>query len=246
MDTNRGNKLVPVLVVLLIVAAFLIGSLYTKVQLYEKDGSVVGSNTNTGGNAVAPQVAPPPAPPAGPVDIDISGISVLGNKDAKVAIIEFTDYQCPFCKSFHDNAFAQAKKEYIDTGKVQYMVRDFPLFQIHPQAEKAAQAANCASDQNKYFEYGDTLFKNQQSLQITDLKKYAVDLGLNAQQFDACLDSGKHAQKVKNDVSEGDKVGVSGTPASFVGTIKGNTFTGTMISGAVPFATLKAELDKLL
>lgn len=241
----RGNKIVPVLVVLLIVASFFIGSLYTKVSFLEKNGGSAAANAG----AVAGAAQPPAdaGPPEGtPVDVDVKDAPMLGNKDAKVAIVEFTDYQCPFCGQLFTNAFPQIKKDYIDTGKVAYFVRDFPLFQIHPQAQKAGEAASCAKDQNKFWEYHDKLFANQSALQLADLKKYAVDLGLNAGTFDSCLDSGKHAEKVKADMALGEKAGVRGTPASFVGTLKGTTVNGVQISGAVPFESFKAAIDAKL
>lgn len=243
MENARGNKLVPVLVILLIIASFLLGSMYTKVQLYEK-GGVGTAAANNGGNVAGTNTPPQaPAAPAGPVDIDISNAPMLGNKDAKVAIVEFTDYQCPFCKQLFDNAFSQVKKEYIDSGKIKYYSRNFPLYQIHPQAQKAAEAANCANEQGKFWAYHDTLFTNQTALQIADLKKYAVDLGLNSSQFDTCLDSGKYTEKLKEDEADGAAAGVQGTPASFIGSVSGSTLTGVQLSGAVPFATFKTAID---
>lgn len=243
MENQRGNKLVPVLVLLLIVASFLIGSMYTKVQMYEKGTAAAVNNGAVAGDINGGAQPQAPAAPTGPVEIDISNAPMLGNKDAKVAIVEFTDYQCPFCKQLFENSFSQVKKEYIDTGKVKFYSRDFPLTQIHPQAQKAAEAASCAKDQNKFWEYHDTLFAKQEALQIADLKKYAVDLGLNTSQFDSCLDSNKYADKIKKDEQEGVTAGVAGTPASFIGTVKGNTLTGVQLSGAVPFANFKTALD---
>lgn len=240
------NKLMPVLVILLIVASFLIGSLYTKVNLLEKGiGSAdSGQVAGTGSNDAAPAPAAPDN--SNPVDVDFSGAPVLGKESAKVAIVEFTDYQCPFCKRLFDDAFPQIKKEYIDTGKIKYIVRDFPLYSIHPQAAKAAEAASCAKDENKFWEYHDKLFTSQQALQIEDLKRYAGELGLNQAAFDTCLDSNKYTDKVKKDQTDGEKLGVRGTPASFVGKVSGTTIRGTLVSGAVPYETFKAAIDREL
>ena len=242
------NKLVPVLVVLLIVASFLIGSLYTQVSML-KGGTGIGG-ANKGGVANNPPTNPTAAAPVGntsnPVDVDITGAPVLGSKDAKVALVEFTDYQCPFCGQLFTNTFPQIKKDYIDTGKIKYIVRDFPLTQIHPYAQKSAEAANCALEQNKFWEYHDTLFKNQTALLPDNLKQYAGTLGLNANQFNSCLESAKMADKISKSLSDGAKYGVNGTPASFVGVSSGNTVKGVLISGAQPFDAFKTAIETAL
>lgn len=239
------NKLVPVLVVLLIVASFLIGSLYTRVNLLEK-GTGTTAGTVAQGNA-ANQPAAPAQPVSAPVDVDVTGMPVRGDKNARVALVEFTDYQCPFCGQLFTNTYPSIKKDYIDTGKIKYIVRDYPLTQIHSQAQKAAEAANCANEQGKFWEMHDKLFANQQALQIDDLKKYAADLGLNTSQFNSCLDSGKMAEKVSKDVTEGAKYGVRGTPASYVGIVEGNTVKqATEVSGAQPFSAFQAVIDGIL
>lgn len=247
--TISPNKFLPVLVVLLILASFLIGALYTKVQFLEKGAQVAKTTPDTAGKvaAAADQPAQPQVPENNPVDVDVTGAPTLGDKKAKVAIVEYTDYQCPFCKKLFDDAYPQIKKEYIDTGKVQYFVRDFPLFQIHPQAQKAAEAANCALDQGKFWEMHDTLFQNQSSILPDDLKKYAVNLGLNSDKFNNCLDTSQFADKIKKEQSDGEKLGVRGTPASFVGVVNGNTVTqAVMVSGAVPFETFKTTIEDQL
>ena len=245
---NTQNKLMPVLVVLLIVASFFIGSLYTKVNMLEK-GVVAGAvNTNTGGTANNNNAPTAPQAPtaAGPVDVEFADAPMLGNKNAKVALVEFTDYQCPFCGQLFTNTFPQIKKEYIDTGKVRYYVRDFPLVQIHPQAQKAAEAASCAEEQGKFWEMHDKLFANQTALQIDDLKKYAADLGLNTGNFNKCLDDGKYAQKVKDSTTAGGTYGVRGTPSTFVGKVDGNKIKGIEVSGAQPFDSFKTQIDAAL
>jgi protein-disulfide isomerase len=238
------NKLIPVLVVLVIIAAFFIGSLYTKVQMLEKGTTNTAQNNNgqvAGTGNQAPQVQPTP----GPVDITIgSADPILGNASAKITLVEFTDFQCPFCKSLADNAMVQVKKDYVDTGKAKLIVRNFPL-PFHEFAQKSAEAAECAKEQNKFFVYYDKLFANQDKLTVDDLKKYAADLGLNTANFNSCLDNGKMAYKVKSDTALGTKAGVQGTPSVFVGTMKGDTFTGTQVSGAVPFDVFKTAIDSV-
>ncbi|MGH6802187.1 MAG: DsbA family protein, partial [Methyloceanibacter sp.] len=141
-----------------------------------------------------------PAPPAQPAQT-IAKVSVgrspsLGTPDAPVTVIEFSDYQCPFCQRHFASTLPALKKEYIDTGKVRYVFRDFPLDSIHSLARKAAEAAHCAGEQGKYWEMHDTLFKNQRALMVDNLKGFARDLGLNVDGFNSCLDQGNYANTV--------------------------------------------------
>ena len=177
-----------------------------------------------------------PRPTAVPVAAaaDADDDPFLGKKNAPVTLIEFTDYQCPFCKRHFTNTFDQIKKEYIDTGKVKYVVRDYPLG-FHNNAQKAAEATECADDQGKFWEMHDKLFENQHALDIASLKQNAVDLGLNTGEFNDCLDSGKHEAEVKKDFADGSAAGITGTPGFFVNDKK--------LSGAQPFASFKAIID---
>lgn len=195
----------------------------------------------------APQVPTPTptptqqqaAPEQARQQIDIDDDPVLGNKDAPVTIVSFEDYQCPFCKRSFDQTFPLLKKEYIDTGKVRYVFRDFPL-NFHPQAQSASEASECADDQGKFWEYHGALFQNQESLGDALYKKIAEELELNVEQFNSCLDSGKYRQEVQNDFSYGTTVGVSGTPTFFINGIK--------LVGAQPFQAfqqvIEAELNQ--
>ncbi|MEM4326910.1 MAG: thioredoxin domain-containing protein [Candidatus Diapherotrites archaeon] len=141
--------------------------------------------------------------------------AMKGQKDAKVTIIEFSDFQCPFCKRFYDNAYKQIVKDYIETGKANIVFRDFPLNSIHPQAQKAAEAAECAGDFGKFWEMHDKLFENQTTLSTDNYKKWAQELGIDKTKFDECLDKGKYAQEVNKDLQDGANIGITGTP-SFV------------------------------
>jgi len=160
----------------------------------------------------------------------------VGPKDAPVTIVEFSDYQCPFCGRVRSTIW-ELVDEYKD--KIRYVFMDFPL-SFHKQSEKAHEAALCAGEQDKYFEYNKKLFANQRALAMTDLKKHATDLSLNSKKFDKCLDSGKFEQTVMNHLKAGMEAGVSGTPAYFI--------NGIMISGAQPkqeFVTIiESELKK--
>ncbi len=162
---------------------------------------------------------------------------VLGEKDAPVTIIEFSDFECPFCKRFHDETLPRIKEQYIRTGKVKFVYRDFPL-PIHPNAQKAAEAAECADDQGQFWAYHDMLFENQQALGVAKLKEYAQDLGLDMEEFNDCLDSGKFADEVNADLEDGADAGVSGTPAFFI--------EGELVSGAQPFEAFARVIDAAL
>ncbi len=163
---------------------------------------------------------------------------MIGDPDAPITIVEFSDFQCSFCKRFRTQTFDQLKEEYIDTGKAKLVYRDFPLHSIHPHAQKAAEAAECAEDQGMFWEYHDLLFENQGELAIDDLKLYASRSGLDTTQFNECLDSGKYASEVGKDLSDGQKAGARGTPYFIVG--------NTVLSGAQPFQNFKAAIDAQL
>ena len=160
---------------------------------------------------------------------------VLGKNNAPLTIIEFSDFQCPYCKRFRDQTFDLIKENYIDTGKVKLVYRDFPLSSIHPMAQKAAEAAECADEQGKFWDYHDKIYAGQSSLSIDSLKQWASELKLNTDKFNSCLDSGKYADEVSNDLNDATKSGGSGTPYFLVGEIP--------ISGAYPFDDPRLEID---
>ena len=171
------------------------------------------------------------------VDASVDDDAVKGNANAKVTIIEFSDYECPFCGRHFAETYPQIVKEYVDTGKVKLVFRDFPL-SFHPDAQKAAEAAECAGEQNKYWQMHDKLYTNQQALDVESLKIYAKDIGLNTATFNACLDDGKMVDEVAKDFADGQSYGVTGTPAFFI--------NGRFIAGAYPFADFKKIIDEEL
>ncbi len=171
-----------------------------------------------------------------------SSAPVLGNQKAKVAIVEFSDFQCPFCQKFTNETFNQIKTNYIDTGKAKIIFRNFPLVQLHVNAEKAAEAAECANQQGKFWQYQELLFKNGKSdgagLAANDLKNYAGQAGLNQNQFNSCLDTGATAQIIQQDIKDGQSAGVTGTPSFFV--------NGKLIVGALPYDNFKQAIEEAL
>ncbi len=172
-----------------------------------------------------------PFPDLPTIDVSADDDAVRGNKNAPVTIIEFSDYQCPYCKR-NSETMKQIEEEYGD--KVAIVFRDFPL-QFHKQAQKAAEAAECAGDQGKYWELHDYMFSNQDKLAVDDLKDAAKQLGLDSNAFNQCLDSGAQEAEVQADVRAGEALGIRGTPIVFV--------NGKMINGARPFDSFKQIID---
>ena len=155
-----------------------------------------------------------------------------------MTIIEFSDFQCPFCGRFFEQALPQIEEGYIKSGKVKLVYRDFPLESIHPQARPAAEAAQCAHEQGKFWAFHDKLFANQQQLSAENYKKWAAELGLNAATFNDCVDKKKYAAEVSKDLADGSAAGVQGTPAFFV--------NGRVLEGAQPFAAFEAVIEEEL
>ena len=204
-----------------------------------KDGSLAGSLTPLSGGAVLSGEVTGGTPIASNVvQIDLEDDAVKGDANAPVTIVEFSDYECPFCGRHFRDTLPSIISNYIDTGKVKLVFKDFPL-NFHPNAQKAGEAAECAGEQGKYWEMHDKLFENQQALGVTNSKQYAKDIGLNSGDFDECLDSGEMADEIRDDLSAGQGYGVTGTPANFI--------NGILVSGACPYSAfeeaIEAELD---
>lgn len=200
------------------------------------------------------KVAARPAPPARPgaadepteVKVSIDDDPIKGKADAPVTIVEFSDYECPFCKRNHDQVFPQIAKEYIDTGKVRYIFRDYPLG-FHKRAKPAAVAANCAGEQGKYWEMHEYLFQSKANLTDDKFIEFANSNGLDVPKYEACLKDNKHDAEIDNDFKDGQNYGVRGTPSFFIGkTTDGKEMTGVYIRGARPFDAFKTEIDKIL
>jgi protein-disulfide isomerase len=172
-----------------------------------------------------------------------------GAPDARITLVEFTDYQCPFCARHHRATVPRLLEAYVTTGKLKYVVRDFPLKSIHPAAVKAAEAPHCAADGGKYWEMHERLFANPRNLSPDDLVQHAQALGLDTRAFAGCLETGKYAARVRQAQAEGERLGVRGTPAFFLGLTEPNSdrFTAvTAIRGAQPFARFEEAIEKLL
>ena len=185
-----------------------------------------------------------------PADLVVGKSPVLGEASAPVTLVEFSDYQCPFCKRHATTVMPELVKQYVDSGKVRLVMREMPIENIHPRALAASNAALCAREQGQYWAMHDLLFANQQKLQPEDLKAHAVTLGLDTAAFDSCLDENRFAAEIKAGQDEGRKLGISGTP-SFVAGLSDKSDAGKVhvtefIRGAQPLANFQQTLDKLL
>jgi len=172
---------------------------------------------------------------------DLGDAPFLGNKRAKVTIVEYSDYECPFCARFYSETLGKIKSEYVDTGKVKFVYKDYPITSIHAQAQKAAEAARCVGEQlgnEGYFAMHDKIFEGQSVLSVSSLKQWSREVGANGSQFDSCLDSDKYGAAVQADLSEGSSLGVSGTPTFFI--------NDKMVVGAVPFEQLVSVIESEL
>ncbi len=180
-------------------------------------------------------------------EASIDDDAILGDVDAPLTLIEFSDYQCPYCSRFTKEVFPLIKEEYVKTGKVRYVFRDFPIQRIHPNAQKAAEAAQCAGEQGKYWEMHDLLFEKQKAMEIDHLKSYAKEMGLDVTDFNACLDDGKYAKEIMKDLQAGQRAGVRGTPSFVLGkTTKDGNIKGKFIRGAQPYQEFKKAFEAML
>ncbi len=189
------------------------------------------------------QPSSPPLPTSGRVT-NLKGYA-LGSADAPLTMVEFTDLQCPFCRQFMLTSFDQIKKNWIDTGKLRYITRDFPL-DFHAQAMPAARAARCAGEQGKFWEMRMTLMRNANLLTSEYIARTAADLKLDAMPFAACLGSTRHDAEIAADMQEGTKLGVGGTPTFIMGRTTAAAVEGPMLVGALPYVQFDAKLKELL
>ena len=193
------------------------------------------------------QPAAQPAAPAPPrnVTVALGDSPSLGQATAPVVLVEFTDFQCPYCKRAHDGVLAGLKKKYVDAGKVRMVSRNLPL-PFHPNAEPAAIAALCAGEQGQFWAMRDRLFENTEALSRQDFLKAAEELKLDIQAFTACLDTKHPGPRIASDKQDAAAAGITGTPSFVIGRAAGDKVTGLLMIGAKSTAVFEAEIDKLL
>lgn len=228
--------LIPVAILIVFALGLIIGGMYVRIQYLE--GKVAGVQAQPGNNQ---QPVAPAGPPAAPtkVDVKISPDDPLkGNPNAKLTIVNFADFQCPFCARFHQEVGRQIIKDFVDTGKAKFVFKNLAF--LGKESVDAANAALCAKEQNKFWEYHDKLFnsqsgENQGGFAPDKLKSFAAELGLNTTQFNSCLDSQKYNAQVMADNAEAGRVGFTSTPSTAVGTVP--------IIGAQPYTQFKAAIE---
>jgi protein-disulfide isomerase len=199
----------------------------------------VGNSPQVAQAPAAQAPSEPAAAEAGPTrldDVSIDDDPALGPEDAPVIVVEFSDFECPYCSRFRQETMDQMLETFGDDMLLVY--RDFPLTQIHPHAQEAAEAAECADDQNGFWDYHDLLFANQAALDTDSLIGYAEDLGLDVGAFTDCLQSGKYTDEVVADLNDGRSYGVSGTPSFFI--------NGVPLVGAQPFVSFEDLINQEL
>jgi protein-disulfide isomerase len=190
-----------------------------------------------------------PAKPQLPFDMTVNANNqeMKGSKGARIAIIEFSDFQCSYCLSYVTQTFPQIDKDYIRTGKVKYFFRNLPLTQGHPNAFRAAEAAHCAAEQGKFWEAHDRFFANQDTLNPNDWPQHARALGLNTEKFTQCLESGKYDEEINQDIDDAQRVGINGTPAFLIGVAEPNSSkvkVSKIMMGAETYDSFKKALDE--
>jgi protein-disulfide isomerase len=188
-----------------------------------------------------------PAQPETPerVRIKLGKEFSLGKSDAPVVMMEYTDYQCPFCNRFYTGAFPELKKQYIETGKMRFITRDFPL-EFHPHALKAAQASHCAGEQGKFWEMKDALMTNSARLSPEVIVSLAKEQGVEMDKFNVCMGTGRYLADIAEEQSAAKAAGIGGTPSFIIGRVSGDYLDGYLVVGAQPFQNFDAVAKKVL
>ncbi len=239
---RQPKSYTPILIGLLIIAAFLVGQLYTKVQYLEQNGGS-GVAAGTQQAAAGQQGAQQQQAAAQPVkNLSLGHFPALGNKNAKVQIVEFADLRCPFCEQFFTQTEPQIIKNYVDTGKATFSFRQYAF--LGPSSTVAANAAECANEQGKFWAFHDYMYQHQPA--ETDTSMYTTDnlttiagqLGMDTAAFNSCLSSNKDAALAQKDFTEGQTAGVSGTPTIFI--------DGIPVVGAQPYSAFQTLIDQEL
>jgi protein-disulfide isomerase len=181
--------------------------------------------------------------------VSVEGARFLGDPRAPVTVVEFSDYQCPFCARHVHDTMPQIERELVKTGRVKYVVLDFPITGLHPDAFRGHEAARCAGEQGKFWPMHARLFDNRQSMQAADLEAHAQALGLDRAAFRQCLASGRHGDAIRRNLEEGQKAGITGTPTFLFGLTdpkEPRVRVTRTLTGAQPYDRFKETIDSLL
>lgn len=222
-----------ILVILLVVSSYFLGVFSTQLKDLQNGQAVQGV-----AQAAAPAVSPTPAK----VNVGLGFYPIEGNKNAKVTLVEFGDLRCPFCDQWYNNVQSQLMKDYVDTGKVRFAFRNYAF--LGPSSTVAANAVACANEQGKFWPMEAYLYKNQppetdtSMYTVANLSQIAGTMGMDATQFQSCLSSNKYSSQVSQDLADGQKAGVTGTPTIFI--------DGIPIVGAQPYSAFKTIIDQEL
>jgi protein-disulfide isomerase len=198
--------------------------------------------------AEAATAHPPQAAPAAAQNakINIAGLAVLGSREAPLTMVEFSDYQCPYCRAFHNGTFEEIKKNWIDTGKLRFVSWDLPL-EFHSNAASAAQAARCAGEQNKFWEMRALLIANATKLEPDAVLGYAEQVPqLNVDRFKECVRSDRYSAGIRKAGADANSQGISGTPSFLIGRSNGDVVDGLILVGAQPFGAFDKQLKEQL
>lgn len=190
------------------------------------------------------QAGAPQAPQPSKVKVGVSGAYSIGSDKAPLTMVEFTDFQCPFCQRFYSATFSQIKKNYIDTGKVRFVSRDLPL-DIHPNAMRAANAGRCAGEQGQFWPMRDRMAANPEQLDMNHLVADAAALKLNVDTFRECVDSQKYKDAIQKDIQDALSVGADGTPAFVIGKTSPDGVEGELVVGAMPYQVFDGKFQQL-
>lgn len=179
------------------------------------------------------------------VAIEVGKAPLIGQKDAPFTIVEFTDFQCPFCNQFFEQTFGLVRKNYIDPGKVRLYSMDFPL-KMHRNALRAAEAGRCAGDQGQFWAMHDRMQGNPARLEMTDLLAYAEELGINVPAFRQCIESDRYKDAIEQEEQDASAKGIRGTPAFVIGKSTPTGVQGELLMGTQPYRVVDEKLKALI
>lgn len=249
-NKSWSEKIVPILVVFAILQAFFIGLFWERIKKFEGADTTKVAGTNTGGQVANAQPQAQPQDTTGKLTGEqaknvppvTASDHIRGDKNAKVTWIEYSDFECPFCKTIHPN-LEKMLTEY--QGKVRWVYRQFPLESIHTKAMPAAIASECVAKlggNDAFWSFADKAFEGAPA-SLTDLTKLATDSGVNKEDYESCIKDPAVETLVRTQLAGGEKAGVTGTPGSFIVDSKGNTL---LVPGAIPYEQIKQVVDQAL